>query len=80
MKTLIALLISASICTAQEWRLVSRTVSGDSIELVKYRCEYMSDTGFVKRTKVERWKCRNLRCTDTTYRTVRRIPESEVEE
>lgn len=80
MKTIFALLFVFVASSFAEWPIVSFIPEGDSLFRVKYRMEYMTDTGIVRRTKVEKWKCKNLRCTDTTYKRIRIIPASEVEE
>jgi predicted component of viral defense system (DUF524 family) len=62
------------------WKIVKYELEGDSLFFVKYRCDYMNDTGVIRRTMQIKFKGKNIRATDTAYKKIIIIPEHEVEE
>lgn len=84
MKFLVIVLLLAVAATAQDWQIVSFVVEGDSVIRVKYRKEYLHPDsmylGVQRKTMVVRYRCRNLRAVDTTFRRIVTVPASEYEE
>lgn len=68
---------------ATVWKLKTVEFEGDTIIKHKYRVEFGVDSAFAKKTAVVKIKARNngtLRIQDTTFRRIRYVPASEVEE
>jgi hypothetical protein len=62
------------------WRIVTFELEGDTIFRVKYRTDYIGDTGVVRQIMKIKFKGKNIRAVDTTFRKIIIIPESEVEQ